>query len=606
LSEAQDASPRPTSQVRTRGRVKAANALAVIGNYLGTPSQDRFDDSDFKHTKARNWPEIPGEAQRNIHLMETKRQYNQYEELDPEFSSSYLGEPWRYGAYDPSDLEEDNKAVTHQQAAEPVRITAERGQEYEEHFRGWPGNQFFTCKYCSDLQGEFGFWQFDHLKLHMKTKHNREMESESPISKRKVSINGKKYEKDDQQAGAADRAVDGPENEARMVPSEIDVEDQAAPLLGRQDQLSPPALHTPPPLQITESSSSKMKVITSSGGHHLGSSRTDPWSSSEFVEEEEDEGWDRDEDNRDGSIRGEDVQENIYTTSAPVFFAPETISYEDGAIETKSSTARESLSKHYRATASGGSGSPAEWAKLKEPISWDDFFDDEDRHETDRGSNSISSHSQNLNTIESELAEVAKMAKVDSTPGVRTEPADSKVDFEASIAAMRAETERGKAEDAQAAADNALLTAEAARDVSHRHDERLPKADSFLEAATEHLQEKIDPYTLLEESMTIVMKEEEAPTDPHPRMKQRPVSIDSLITTPKPMRGGGRGMGPNNFGALTSSLISKGWGSIKPKGKNKTPNGLGSIATSDKSLESWNERKAKLEHSIVEEDFDPN
>jgi hypothetical protein len=124
--------------------------------------------------------------------------------------------------------------------------------------------------------------------------------------------------------------------------------------------------------------------------------------------------------------------------------------------------------------------------------------------------------------------------------------------------------------------------------------------------ATEHLQEKIDPYTLLEESMTIVMKEEEAPTDPHPRMKQRPVSIDSLITTPKPMRGGGRGMGPNNFGALTSSLISKGWGSIKPKGKNKTPNGLGSIATSDKSLESWNERKAKLEHSIVEEDFDPN
>jgi hypothetical protein len=40
-------------------------------------SQDRFDDSDFKHTKVRNWPEIPGEAQRNIHLMETKGQYNQ-------------------------------------------------------------------------------------------------------------------------------------------------------------------------------------------------------------------------------------------------------------------------------------------------------------------------------------------------------------------------------------------------------------------------------------------------------------------------------------------------------------------------------------------------
>jgi hypothetical protein len=120
------------------------------------------------------------------------------------------------------------------------------------------------------------------------------------------------------------------------------------------------------------------------------------------------------------------------------------------------------------------------------------------------------------------------------------------------------------------------------------------------DSATEHLQEKIDPYTLLEEFMTIVMKEEEAPTDPHPRMKQRPVSTDSFITTPngKPMRGGGRGMGPDNFGSAVPSLISKGWGSIKPKGKNKTPNGSGSIATSDKSLESWNERKAKLEHSI--------
>jgi hypothetical protein len=407
------------------------------------------------------------------------------EELDPEVSSSYLGEEWRGGAYGSSDLEEDNKAVTHQQAAEPVRTTAKRGQEHEEHFRGGPGNQFFPCKYCPDLEGEFGFWQFDHLKLHMKTKHNREMESESqsPISKKKISIDGRKYEKDDQQAGAADRAFDGPENEARMVPSEIDVEDQATPLLGRQGQPTPPASHTPPLLQITESSSSQMKVITSSGGHHLGSSRTDPWRSADFVEEEEDEGWDRDEDNRDGSIRGEDVQENIYTTSAPVF-APETISYEDCAIETKSSTARESLSKHYRATTSRDSKSPTDWAKLKEPFGWK--LDDEDRHETDRGSDSISSHSQNFNTIElEELAEVAKMAKVYSTPGVLTEPADQKVGFEGSIAAMRAEIERRKAEDAQAAADNALLTAEAARDVFRRHDERLPKADSFLEAVVE-------------------------------------------------------------------------------------------------------------------------
>jgi hypothetical protein len=80
----------PTSEQEKKdvgGRFKVANALAAIGNYLGTPSQDRFDDSDFKHTKARNWPEIPGEAQRNIHLPETKRQYNQYEEDESEIDA---------------------------------------------------------------------------------------------------------------------------------------------------------------------------------------------------------------------------------------------------------------------------------------------------------------------------------------------------------------------------------------------------------------------------------------------------------------------------------------------------------------------------------------
>jgi hypothetical protein len=75
-------------------------------------------------------------------------------------------------------------------------------------------------------------------------------------------------------------------------------------------QLQSPQLMAFPMLDLrrsmedSESSSSQMTVITSAG-----SSCTDPWSSSGFVEDEEDEGWDRDEDTRDGSIRNEDVQD---------------------------------------------------------------------------------------------------------------------------------------------------------------------------------------------------------------------------------------------------------------------------------------------------------
>lgn len=64
-------------------RVKVANALAKIGNYIGTPAQDRFDLSEFKHGKALDWPEIPGEEQRNSKLTKTRETYNQKREELP-------------------------------------------------------------------------------------------------------------------------------------------------------------------------------------------------------------------------------------------------------------------------------------------------------------------------------------------------------------------------------------------------------------------------------------------------------------------------------------------------------------------------------------------
>lgn len=46
-------------------RRKVAETLSRIGNYLGSAAPDRFDDSDFKHGKAVDFPEIPGEEHRN-------------------------------------------------------------------------------------------------------------------------------------------------------------------------------------------------------------------------------------------------------------------------------------------------------------------------------------------------------------------------------------------------------------------------------------------------------------------------------------------------------------------------------------------------------------
>lgn len=76
-------------------RIKVANVLAKIGNYIGTQAQDRFDDSEFKHGKAVDWPEIPGEEQRNSKLSKIRETYNQYREeapVEPNSDSSSLSE----------------------------------------------------------------------------------------------------------------------------------------------------------------------------------------------------------------------------------------------------------------------------------------------------------------------------------------------------------------------------------------------------------------------------------------------------------------------------------------------------------------------------------
>jgi hypothetical protein len=59
------------------GRRKVAQTLQTVGNaFLGTAPHDWYDDSEFKQGTASDFPEIPGEKQRNSALTQIKKQYN--------------------------------------------------------------------------------------------------------------------------------------------------------------------------------------------------------------------------------------------------------------------------------------------------------------------------------------------------------------------------------------------------------------------------------------------------------------------------------------------------------------------------------------------------
>ncbi|TVY42397.1 hypothetical protein LCER1_G009272, partial [Lachnellula cervina] len=68
-----------TSDVGNRRKV--AKALNAIGNQLGTAAH--VDNTEFKHGKALDFPEIPGEDYRNRALPQIRMQYNQAHEDEP-------------------------------------------------------------------------------------------------------------------------------------------------------------------------------------------------------------------------------------------------------------------------------------------------------------------------------------------------------------------------------------------------------------------------------------------------------------------------------------------------------------------------------------------
>ncbi|KAK2762877.1 hypothetical protein FQN54_001052 [Arachnomyces sp. PD_36] len=78
------ASESPSKGPRTddRGnRLKIARTLSVVSNYLGTASPELFDVSAFKHGKALNFPETPGEENKNPDLPRIRERYNRGRDL---------------------------------------------------------------------------------------------------------------------------------------------------------------------------------------------------------------------------------------------------------------------------------------------------------------------------------------------------------------------------------------------------------------------------------------------------------------------------------------------------------------------------------------------
>lgn len=78
-------------------RLKVATMLTSIADYIGNPAPDRFDDSEFKQGEAVNYPELPGERNRNPGLPQIRQQYNPTRDEDgnlnvkPSRAGSFVG-----------------------------------------------------------------------------------------------------------------------------------------------------------------------------------------------------------------------------------------------------------------------------------------------------------------------------------------------------------------------------------------------------------------------------------------------------------------------------------------------------------------------------------
>lgn len=73
---------RPEMAGDSGSRRKVAKMFIAVGNSLGAAAHDWFDDSEFKRGRAVDFPEIPGEINRNRDLAQIRELYNPRRDAD--------------------------------------------------------------------------------------------------------------------------------------------------------------------------------------------------------------------------------------------------------------------------------------------------------------------------------------------------------------------------------------------------------------------------------------------------------------------------------------------------------------------------------------------
>lgn len=66
----------PGASTDVGNRRKVARVLTKIGNVFGNASADRFYENEYQRGKAMDFPEIPGEENRNRDIFQIREQYN--------------------------------------------------------------------------------------------------------------------------------------------------------------------------------------------------------------------------------------------------------------------------------------------------------------------------------------------------------------------------------------------------------------------------------------------------------------------------------------------------------------------------------------------------
>ncbi|TAQ89592.1 hypothetical protein B7494_g2065 [Chlorociboria aeruginascens] len=94
------------------GRRKVAKALIAVGNHIGTAAHDLFDDSEFKHGKALNFPEVPGEEYRSRTLPQIRKQYDQSRDTDGGLSPLPRSRPGSFSGSVASEIGVANHSTT--------------------------------------------------------------------------------------------------------------------------------------------------------------------------------------------------------------------------------------------------------------------------------------------------------------------------------------------------------------------------------------------------------------------------------------------------------------------------------------------------------------